>query len=59
MGGWWCVEWHHTDEVMWGQIAWSLSPGELEHIIYIVVKALDVALQALREAAALLVDAAH
>ena len=36
----------------------SLSPGELQYIIHIVVKSVNVALQALREAAALLVNAA-
>lgn len=33
------------------------SPGKLQHIIHVVIKTLNVALQALREAAALLVDA--
>ncbi len=35
------------------------SPGKLQDIIHIVVEALNIALQALREPAALLVNAAH
>ena len=39
--------------------AYACAPGELQNIIYIIVEAVDIALEAFRESAALLIDAAH
>ena len=55
----WCMQSCNIFGMMWGDVCLVPLPGKLQDIIHIVVEPLNVAFQALREAAALLVDAAH